>query len=243
MKTKIYLAILGLTLAILPVAEAQSLGHVCYDTTTGRIASFTRRCGRGYSELSESRIKRLVIGKGETGDRGPRGERGLPGAKGLTGAKGATGLGAFDKIPASKTITGVIGGLITSTSSVAGDVAAWSKTESIAGVIPSGITSTEVIVAYNGLFTQCNSSAPNRARYNCMNAADSSEASLCTGSVENPTAPRGKICIYVYSLSNAYNVEGKAAANTKAGFELTWVSVPTESATTDLRAVWAYTAN
>ncbi|MDX6591865.1 MAG: hypothetical protein QOJ13_1061 [Gaiellales bacterium] len=64
----------------------------------------------------------------------------------------------------------------------------------------------------------------------------------CTGTVQNPTAPKGIVCIYVLGGDNAANVSGYSvvpgAGGSKYGFKLKWDSV--ENGDSFIDAVWAY---
>jgi hypothetical protein len=82
--------------------------------------------------------------------------------------------------------------------------------------------------------------------------ADSSEAAsaaTCTGTAAAPTAPAGKVCIYVAGGDNAEDVAGYgvipgSSSGSKYGFKLHWVSTgPGNSNNTFIDAVWAYTAD
>lgn len=67
----------------------------------------------------------------------------------------------------------------------------------------------------------------------------------CTGTVNYPTAPAGKVCIYVSGADNAANVAGYSVlpgtAKSPYGFKLKW-DIPTGPGDTFVDAVWAYTA-
>ncbi|MFN2640479.1 MAG: hypothetical protein ABR548_01080 [Actinomycetota bacterium] len=67
----------------------------------------------------------------------------------------------------------------------------------------------------------------------------------CTGSPSNPTAPRGKVCIYVAGADNAFNVNGYSvrpgADASPYGFKLHWESAASVTGDTFIDAVWAYT--
>jgi hypothetical protein len=64
----------------------------------------------------------------------------------------------------------------------------------------------------------------------------------CTGTAQNPTAPKGKVCIYVLGGDNAVNVSGYSvvpgAGGSKLGFKLKWDSAG--NGDTFIDAVWAY---
>jgi hypothetical protein len=64
----------------------------------------------------------------------------------------------------------------------------------------------------------------------------------CTGTAGSPTAPRGKVCIYVLGSDNAVNLSGYAIAvgtgGSKYGFKLKWDA--SGNGDTYVDAVWAY---
>jgi hypothetical protein len=64
----------------------------------------------------------------------------------------------------------------------------------------------------------------------------------CTGTIRRPTAPRGKVCIYVAGGDNAANVSGYSVrpgtAGSRYGFKLKWDAM--HNGDTFIDAVWAY---
>ena len=64
----------------------------------------------------------------------------------------------------------------------------------------------------------------------------------CTGSVSRPTAPRGKVCIYVTNSDNAVNLNGYSimpgSGGSRNGFKLLWDAAGNGDTFVD--AVWAY---
>jgi hypothetical protein len=80
---------------------------------------------------------------------------------------------------------------------------------------------------------------------------ESSGASRCTGTPENPTAPSGVVCIYPTTNVNAeslvgFNIVNIANSNTASptagsvGFGLSWDAITT--GVSAVEGVWAYTA-
>jgi hypothetical protein len=177
------------------------------------------------------------------GPRGPRGPQGAPGARGATGATGASGA------------TGATGA-----TGVAG-------TSVFAGSIPSGTT---VMGAWGGRYiapqTAFNNSylisyslpvkapAPlSDAQVNtASNAAAGDPDATCTGSVDAPTAPAGKVCIYIGSVNNAivtgFSLVNPGSGTTQPaddyGFIVRIIDNGTvgPTATTSAEGTWAYTA-
>jgi hypothetical protein len=72
--------------------------------------------------------------------------------------------------------------------------------------------------------------------------ADGPGPNRCTGTASSPTAPRGKVCIYVLGSDNAVNLSGYAIAvgtgGSKYGFKLKWDA--SGNGDTYVDAVWAY---
>ena len=80
-----------------------------------------------------------------------------------------------------------------------------------------------------------------------LSSSESGSPAACTGSVANPTAPAGKVCIYIAGGDNAEDVAGYSVVpgtgGSKYGFKLHWVSTgPGSAQNTFIDAVWAYTA-
>lgn len=80
-----------------------------------------------------------------------------------------------------------------------------------------------------------------------LDASEVASPVTCTGTVDNPTAPAGKVCIYIAGGDNAEDVAGYSVVpgtgGSKYGFKLHWVSNgPGSAQNTFIDAVWAYTA-
>jgi hypothetical protein len=76
-----------------------------------------------------------------------------------------------------------------------------------------------------------------------VNATDAD--ATCTGNVNEPTAPPGKVCLYLASNyeGNALTAQGDALANTNGSRGFTVLVTPdTVPETVDVAGVWAYTA-
>jgi hypothetical protein len=116
---------------------------------------------------------------GATGLTGPTGAKGATGATGPTGTTGATGLSGFTKtLPKGETETGTWSTAVSSTTFfAAGDFA----TAAISFPIP---LAAEGATGSASAFTKAQTSA------------EEFGSSGCTGTVANPTAPEGKLCIY-----------------------------------------------
>ena len=66
----------------------------------------------------------------------------------------------------------------------------------------------------------------------------------CTGNPANPTAPAGKVCIYVSAADHAFNLNGYSVlfgtGASPYGFKLKWDA--STAGDTFVDATWAYTA-
>lgn len=158
-----------------------------------------------------------------------------------TSFTGPRGESAFDAIPSGKTVYGVIGNDL--------DDATGGKDfygfASLPAPTSQVLTSEDVIVASTeAVDNDCVGSA------DCRVAAEVSVSSVCTGTALTPTAPAGKVCIYVARLSSSRIAAGSIAAyivqpgsgtpTITPGFMVGWNS--SAAGDTYLRAVWAYTA-
>ena len=171
------------------------------------------------------------------GKRGPRGPRGLTGARGPAGPQGPKGdtgppgLSALQPVPHGKTLRGAIGA----------DYHAFDNTASDFGVdmtmpmsAPVGLSDDDVFV--NVLHWQ------NAGGQTAPTTTDTNPG--CTGTPENPTAPGGKVCIYVSGADHAFNLAGYSVlfgtGASKYGFKLKWDA--SQVGDTFVDATWAYTA-
>jgi hypothetical protein len=80
-----------------------------------------------------------------------------------------------------------------------------------------------------------------------LSSSESGSPAACTGTVANPTAPAGKVCIYIAGGDNADDVAGYSVVpgtgGSQFGFKLHWVSTgPGSANNTFIDAVWAYHA-
>src|SRR4051794_8430382 len=183
-----------------------------------------------------------------TGARGPQGAQGLPGAPGTPGSTGSTGptgpAGATligSPVPPGKTIEGVWGGEYPAHMTASDFV----LTTSFPAPAPVPITDATAQLSTNS-FVGGPSPAVAAA------ATDADEDPECSGTLAAPSAPAGKLCLYVRDarLSNVkdgtLHVQGPAsdddpgAAARKLGFEVSFTSAAT--ATVRVEGVWAYTA-
>jgi hypothetical protein len=147
---------------------------------------------------------------GAQGPAGPQGPAGLQGPQGPKGDAGSPGTTVFES------------------------------------TIPSGKT-IRGSIGQQGVFTRLVGSfavpAPAPLSDETVNfapGAGSDADAACTGSATNPTAPRGKVCIYRGFASNIVSMGGYSDTS-RYGFTIDLVPV-TSGASTGLVATWAYTA-
>lgn len=179
--------------------------------------------------------------KGDTGDAGPvgpagpAGEAGAAGAKGDkgdpgdAGAPGVRGESAFDPIPSGTTVIGHARFDFAEPADTDND---FFMSVPLPGIAPVALTDTTV---------NFGPGTPNTTL---------DEDNTCTGSHQAPTAPAGKVCLYLdgVALGTTDNsVEGRAstsAGSAKRGFVIGWDDGASDSGTTDafINASWAYTA-
>jgi|GEM_PF-1946434 len=193
-------------------------------------------------DLSPAARKALLKDIGPTGPPGPKGATGAKGAAGAkgstgsTGATGATGASAFDggSIPSGVTIKGAWGGRY------------------IAAV--EGNQQNSYLLSVSFPLPAPQPLTDSKVQFGATTAGPVGDADpACTGTVANPTAPAGKVCIYVNEGPNGTrsNVTltgfklSAAGVNTEAdryGFEVRLVDAGTVPGTLRAEGTWAYTA-
>lgn len=173
-------------------------------------------------------FKRGQLPRGPQGPAGPRGATGPPGPQGATGPAGPSALGT---VPSGQTIRGAIGG----------DYHAFDNTASDFGVdvtfpipAPVGVSDDDVFVNVDSWQDAGGQTAPTTSDTNIG----------CTGNPSTPTAPPGKVCIYVSGADHAFNLAGYSVlfgtGASRYGFKLKWDASQTGDTFVD--ATWAYTA-
>jgi hypothetical protein len=113
----------------------------------------------------------------------------------------------------------------------------WGTDMSLPFPAPVGLTDADVLVDTSLCGTDCPGIT--------AASSEANSATTCTGTVAAPTAPAGKVCIYVAGAANAVNVVGYSvipgsSGASKYGFKLAWVSTTADD--TFIDAVWAYRA-
>jgi hypothetical protein len=78
-----------------------------------------------------------------------------------------------------------------------------------------------------------------------LDASESGSPAACTGNINVPTAPPGKVCIYIAGGDNATDVKGVSVipgtGESRFGFKIVWVAPNQDD--TFIDAVWAYHAS
>ena len=221
---------------------ARGLGRFLRQNTIALLAVFLALGGTSYAAatlISGSQIKPHTIAKNRLTNkaikqlRGNRGPRGLQGARGPTGAQGAQGqrgpTGA-QGVPG----TSLFSSVIPSGTTVHG---VWGHGESSSATITSLYQEVSLPIP-----------APQRLIFTIVNfaagtpGAEDADAT-CTGSAANPTAPPGKVCLYVTDF-NSTTAEGgyQISSNDDAERYGFTVAMRGNSGFVDGRGTWAYTA-
>ena len=160
-----------------------------------------------------------ATGGGAAGPAGTPGANGAPGTPGLNGAPGANGRSAWDAIPSGQTVTGTIvydghsGGLGES-DAVGVD---------LPGLAVPALTDATVSLAPLGGITGTDPT--------------------CLGSNAAPTAPAGKVCIYISTHEGvAGDIEAIPGQLASTSFQLTFLSDVPANDDEVVYATWAYKA-
>lgn len=146
----------------------------------------------------------------------------------------------FASVRSGVTVRGVVGGDFEGFAAQVGgpceDNCDWGADASLPFPATAGLTDSDVLVDV----TLCDSDCPGIAAA----SSESTSAASCTGTLATPTAPAGKVCIYVAGAANAVDLAGYSVmpgtGASKYGFKLHWVSTTADDTFVD--AVWAYTA-
>jgi hypothetical protein len=156
------------------------------------------------------------------------------GAVGPTGAAGATGPSAFEAIPSGTTIRGAVG-LDAEAPKTTGDFR-------VAVSFPAKLTQK----LNDADFLFASTSVIDNDCTGGIRCTTNPFSPLCTGTANNPTAPAGKVCIYIERARNARNIDAfdladDSAAEVTTGF---YFIFSVDGDIDDIYAVgtWAYTA-
>ena len=143
------------------------------------------------------------------------GAKGDKGDKGDPGVTGPRGVSSWDVIPSGQTISGDI------VVNFPIEHPGFNTYTPLGATAPVALTDSDVNFAEAGL---------------------KDTDATCTGNSTTPTAPPGKVCIYVYSIAhiNGLATEGYAARLPKQGFRI--YSVGNDGGDPYIYGSWAYTA-
>jgi hypothetical protein len=197
-------------------------------------AVISKKVKNGSLRKKDFKAGQLPAGaKGDTGATGPAGPKGdtgatgQPGADGAPGTPGARGESAFDPIPSGKTVIGTAHWDLSEPSNAGTD---YFFDVALPGVAPVPLTDSTVNFSASGAFT----------------AKTFDDDATCAGSYGAPTAPAGKVCLYLTGAQAADNsIIGLAASSIglKAhAFMVTWIDESDVNEDAYLDATWAYTA-
>jgi hypothetical protein len=176
--------------------------------------------------------------KGETGPAGARGEKGVTGAAGAKGATGASGAtGYTETLPSGKTETGT-----------------WSiYTQFVEPAFPGTLASISFAIPLKGASegTAYVFDLQETENEEYERVIDSvKKPTGCTGSVTEPTAPRGVLCVYTAN-ETLEGIEGQLEAHLRpaevegyasSGAFLGGLGANRASARIEVSGTWAVTA-
>lgn len=173
---------------------------------------------------SSATLLDLANRSGAAGPQGPVGPRGPAGADGSDGSDGSRGFSAWDVIPSGVTVTGNF--VFDQPVTVANNGDSYSSAVTLPGIASDVLGTTDVNFAPTG------------------NALVWDGDDDCTGSANIPTAPAGKVCLYLVQTSNVNNIAGYGARLGDRGFRVGWSDDGSGAAGQSYRvyATWAYTA-
>jgi hypothetical protein len=158
---------------------------------------------------------------GAPGQPGPKGDPGSPGAPGAKGDSGPRGVSSWDTIPSGQAVTGAFE--YDGAASVAGDFRTYAK---LPGQTPVALTATTVNFAPD------------------TSPVTTDDDATCTGTRQAPTAPAGKVCIYLNNTAS--DGSGMTARPTldgdRSSFTISWNDSAAASPDVFVYGTWAYTA-
>ena len=201
--------------------SSKSVFVLCANSSAKTLVARVKKCRKDETKVDLTNLASF----GAVGPTGP---------SGAAGATGPTGPSAFDAIPSGTTIRGVVG-LDVEAPATSGDFR-------VAMTFPAKLT--QKLQDADFLFA-----STSVVDNDCTGAARCTAApfsALCTGTASNPTAPAGKVCLYVESASNATNIAAwelgdDPAATVTSGLLLAF-GVDGSVGDAYVQAVWAYTA-
>jgi len=216
--------VLGLTNAADAAPNAKPL-KLCVDSNGS--VSAKAKCKASEKLFSLSAIQALTT-------PGPQGVQGAP------GPKGERGPSAFDTVPSGTTIQGAIGSrvglgqldLLSLNNRILTDLSA---TVSLPSKVPT-LPSEAYFAPTDALDAACDPLS------NCLSAAQVANLARCTGSVAQPTAPTGVLCVYLFDAVGVSDFRYFPLGT--SGFVIEW-SVPTPPSPdyhySTIYGTWAFT--
>jgi hypothetical protein len=217
------------------LALGLALTGTAYAATLPKDSVGTRQLKNG--AVSAKEIKRNAVSSSKVKNRSllakdfklgqlPRGP------KGDKGDKGDPGVGALNPVPSGSTIRGVVGGDFHNYDG------GFNRDFAVDVTLPipaaNALRDDSVFVNVAGWQGTPGQTPP----------TSSDNDPGCTGTPANPTAPAGKVCIYVSSSTHAVNLTGYSvlfgAGTSPYGFKLKWET--SVDGDTFVDATWAYTA-
>ncbi len=182
--------------------------------TTGPEAGQVELWFQGTAPAATADLLVDIVGYYQPGTAGP------PGAPGAPGAAGQRGLSAWDVIPSGTTVTGLAAWDVSPASLNTPD----GFTVALPGIAPVPLTDITVNFAPPELIGVTVDTDP-----------------TCIGSAEKPTAPAGKVCIYIYAgaIGMSELQAGSPTYLPGQGFEISWLL---DSDDVYIYTTWAYTA-
>ena len=179
----------------------------------------SKQIKNGTIQVKDLNAKTVTTLKGQTGPGGPAGAAGPAGA---TGPAGPRGFSAWERIPSGLTLTGRFGG--------ASQAAAPGELAPAIAHLPG--RADQVLKKGVNLFFAPSASV--------TAGSNGPTDAACSGSIANPTAPVGKVCVYV-STQNAH-VQFASNDYYFSDSFFTLVLTADAAGTFATPAAWAYTA-
>jgi hypothetical protein len=140
--------------------------------------------------------------------------------------------GPYDTVPSGQTMRGIVANDVTT--SMWNGVVAYASFP----VIPAAAPTDTVVVENGAISTLCGASS-------CLTAADLAAQAHCPGTLENPSADPGYVCVYPLWAQNVLSGTLEASAfgfsgTPPYGFKVSWALA--ESNRAWFEGVWVYTA-
>lgn len=167
------------------------------------------------ADIRNKTITAKDLAKSARGLAGPVGPAGPPGAAGVAGARG---LSAWDTIPSGTTVTGEFQWDHSATGGTNSDF----EYVALPGRAPAGVNDSTV-------------------NFKPALVVEDPDAT-CTGTNAVPTAPPGKVCLYLVESGGMTNVSGSGASLTKQGFLVRWIPDGAVGEDMFITVTWAFTA-